>query len=234
MSSSALPVRVDLDAPIYVAGHAGLVGSAVVKRLREGGFTNILTATRGQLDLRDQSEVSHWFKANRPEYVYPGGRDGRRDHGEQHAARRVHLRQHDDPRDGRPRRQGVRRHQAALPRLVVHLPPRGHPTDHRGPTPHRHVGTDERGVRDRQDLGHQALPGLPPAVRVRLHLRHADQPVRPERQLRPHLQPRAAGADPQVPRRPRLGLARRSRSGAPARRCASSSTSTISPTPACS
>ena len=70
MSSSALPVRVDLDAPIYVAGHAGLVGSAVVKRLRERGFTNILTATRQHLDLRDQSEVSHWFKANRPEYVY--------------------------------------------------------------------------------------------------------------------------------------------------------------------
>ena len=34
------------------------------------GFTNILTASRRQLDLRDQSEVSHWFKANRPEYVY--------------------------------------------------------------------------------------------------------------------------------------------------------------------
>ena len=53
-----------------MAGHAGLVGSAVVKRLRERGFTNILTATRQHLDLRDQSEVSHWFKANRPEYVY--------------------------------------------------------------------------------------------------------------------------------------------------------------------
>src|SRR4051794_25784287 len=70
MSSSARPVRVDLDAPIYVAGHPGLVGSAVVKRLQERGFRNILTATRTQLDLRDQSEVSHWFKANRPEYVY--------------------------------------------------------------------------------------------------------------------------------------------------------------------
>jgi GDP-L-fucose synthase len=60
----------DKQAPIYVAGHAGLVGSAVVRRLEAEGFTNILTAKRQQLDLRDQAEVSHWFKANRPEYVF--------------------------------------------------------------------------------------------------------------------------------------------------------------------
>jgi GDP-L-fucose synthase len=65
-TSFAMP----LDARIYVAGHAGLVGSAVVRRLESAGYTNILTATRHQLDLRDQSEVSHWFKANRPEYVF--------------------------------------------------------------------------------------------------------------------------------------------------------------------
>jgi GDP-L-fucose synthase len=41
-----------------------------VRKLEDEGFTNILTATRQELDLRDQSEVSHWFKANRPEYVF--------------------------------------------------------------------------------------------------------------------------------------------------------------------
>jgi GDP-L-fucose synthase len=45
-------------------------GSAVVRRLESAGYTNILTATRAQLDLRDQTEVSHWFKANRPQFVY--------------------------------------------------------------------------------------------------------------------------------------------------------------------
>src|SRR4051795_3419029 len=60
----------DKQARIYVAGHAGLVGSAIVRRLRAEGFANILTATREQVDLRDQSEVSHWFKANRPDYVF--------------------------------------------------------------------------------------------------------------------------------------------------------------------
>ena len=63
-------VQLARDSRVYVAGHAGLVGSAIVRRLESEGFTNILTATRSQLDLRDQSEVSHWFKANRPEYVF--------------------------------------------------------------------------------------------------------------------------------------------------------------------
>jgi GDP-L-fucose synthase len=54
---------------IFVAGHRGLVGSAIVRRLqREPG--TILTATREQLDLRDQAAVNYWFKANRPDYVY--------------------------------------------------------------------------------------------------------------------------------------------------------------------
>jgi GDP-L-fucose synthase len=58
------------DARIYVAGHRGLVGSALMRRLKADGFTNLLTATREQLDLRDQAAVNYWFKANRPEYVY--------------------------------------------------------------------------------------------------------------------------------------------------------------------
>jgi len=58
------------DARIYVAGHRGLVGSAIVRRLAAEGYTNILTASREQLDLRDQAAVNYWFKANRPEYVY--------------------------------------------------------------------------------------------------------------------------------------------------------------------
>jgi len=61
---------IDRDARVYVAGHRGLVGSALLRHLTGEGFTNILTARRDQVDLRNQSEVSHWFKANRPEYVF--------------------------------------------------------------------------------------------------------------------------------------------------------------------
>jgi len=46
------------------------VGSAVVRHLESQGFTNIVTVDRAQVDLRDQSDVSHWFKANRPDYVF--------------------------------------------------------------------------------------------------------------------------------------------------------------------
>jgi GDP-L-fucose synthase len=55
---------------IYIAGHTGLVGSAILRRLQNAGFASILTATRDQLDLRDQAAVNYWFKANRPEVVF--------------------------------------------------------------------------------------------------------------------------------------------------------------------
>lgn len=55
---------------VFVAGHRGLVGSAIVRRLQESNVSDILTATRDQLDLRDQAAVNYWFRANQPEYVY--------------------------------------------------------------------------------------------------------------------------------------------------------------------
>jgi GDP-L-fucose synthase len=58
------------DASIFVAGHHGLVGSAILRRLEVAGFERVLTATRNQLDLRDQAAVNYWFRANRPEYVF--------------------------------------------------------------------------------------------------------------------------------------------------------------------
>jgi GDP-L-fucose synthase len=54
----------------FVAGHRGLVGSALVRRLERERDVHLLTATRDQLDLRDQAAVNYWFKANRPERVY--------------------------------------------------------------------------------------------------------------------------------------------------------------------
>lgn len=61
---------IDRQARVFVAGHRGLVGSAIVRALEADGFSNILTASRDQLDLRDQAAVNYWFQANRPDYVY--------------------------------------------------------------------------------------------------------------------------------------------------------------------
>ncbi len=65
-----MPKLIPKDSRIFVAGHRGLVGSAVLRRLDQEGFCNIQTATREQLDLRDQAAVNYWFRANRPEYVF--------------------------------------------------------------------------------------------------------------------------------------------------------------------
>ncbi len=58
------------DARVFVAGHRGLVGSAILRRFEAEGFSQILTATREQLDLRDQAAVNYWFRANRPDFVF--------------------------------------------------------------------------------------------------------------------------------------------------------------------
>ena len=58
------------NSKIFVAGHRGLLGSAILRKLKELGYTNILTATREELDLFSQSAVDAWFEEHRPEYVF--------------------------------------------------------------------------------------------------------------------------------------------------------------------
>jgi GDP-L-fucose synthase len=60
----------DKHAPIYVAGHRGMVGSAIVRRLRAGGYKNIITRDRAALDLMDQRAVWRFFSELRPAYVF--------------------------------------------------------------------------------------------------------------------------------------------------------------------
>lgn len=61
--------HLSLDAPVFVSGHGGLVGSALVRALSEAGFRRVLTATRSELDLRDPIAVCQWFDSHRPTYV---------------------------------------------------------------------------------------------------------------------------------------------------------------------
>ena len=57
------------DAKIYLSGHRGLVGSAILRRLQKEGFTNIVTRTHSELDLCNQQAVEEFFEAEKPEYV---------------------------------------------------------------------------------------------------------------------------------------------------------------------
>lgn len=61
---------IEKSARVYVAGHRGLVGSAVVRALEAAGYTNILTTNRESVDLRNQQQVNDWFTVNKPEYVF--------------------------------------------------------------------------------------------------------------------------------------------------------------------
>lgn len=58
------------DAKIYVAGHRGLVGSAIVKNLQQKGYRNIITKTHQELDLTNQQETADFFAKEKPEYVF--------------------------------------------------------------------------------------------------------------------------------------------------------------------
>ena len=60
----------NLNSKIYVAGHRGLVGSAIYRELQSQGYKNIITRTREQLDLLDEREVSDFFKKEKPDYVF--------------------------------------------------------------------------------------------------------------------------------------------------------------------
>ncbi|HEY6976178.1 MAG TPA: GDP-L-fucose synthase [Chitinophagaceae bacterium] len=55
---------------IYIAGHAGMVGSAIKRLLEKKGYTNIITCSSSELDLRDQEKVDFFFRAERPDYVF--------------------------------------------------------------------------------------------------------------------------------------------------------------------
>jgi GDP-L-fucose synthase len=60
----------NLDSKIFVAGHKGLVGSAIVRSLREHGYKNLVFVTSKELDLRNENAVLDFFKKTKPEYVF--------------------------------------------------------------------------------------------------------------------------------------------------------------------
>lgn len=60
----------ELQSKIYIAGHRGMVGSAILRNLKTKGFSNFVLKTSDDLDLRDQGQVNAFFEAEKPEYVF--------------------------------------------------------------------------------------------------------------------------------------------------------------------
>lgn len=60
----------ELSSKIFIAGHLGMVGSAIHRKLKSEGYTQIITKNRFELDLRNQNQVSDFFKTEKPEYVF--------------------------------------------------------------------------------------------------------------------------------------------------------------------
>src|SRR5882757_7339103 len=58
------------NSKIYIAGHRGMVGSAIQRKLIKEGYTNQITHTRKEVDLRNQQEVADFFAKEKPEYVF--------------------------------------------------------------------------------------------------------------------------------------------------------------------
>ena len=63
-------MMMEKNAKIYVAGHRGMVGSAIVRELQRQGYTNIITRTHKELDLTRQDAVEAFFAQEKPEYVF--------------------------------------------------------------------------------------------------------------------------------------------------------------------
>lgn len=63
-------VQVDKKAKIYVAGHRGMVGSAILENLKSKGYTNFVLRTSQELDLKDQAKTQSFFETERPDYVF--------------------------------------------------------------------------------------------------------------------------------------------------------------------
>ena len=62
--------RMEKESKIFIAGHRGMVGSAIERKLRADGYSNLLTRSSSELDLRDQKAVANFFESERPDYVF--------------------------------------------------------------------------------------------------------------------------------------------------------------------
>lgn len=162
------------NAKIYVAGHRGMVGSAIVRELKRQGYENIITRTHKELDLTRQDAVERFFAEKKPEYVFCSCQSGRH-RGEPVRIGRLHVREHDtgDERDSCGLEKRLQ--ETGIPRFVVYLSAHGPAADERELPADLGIGEDQRGVCSGEDFRTEILRIPEPAVRHGLHQRDAYQ-----------------------------------------------------------
>ena len=106
------------NAKIYVAGHRGMVGSAIVRELQRQGYTNIITRTHKELDLTRQEAVERFFAEEKPEYVFLAAAKVGGIIANQSALDECH-----------PRGMAQWLQEAGVSRFIVHIPAYGTPAD---------------------------------------------------------------------------------------------------------
>ena len=177
MSSTSFGA-LDRSAPVYIAGHRGLVGSALLRRFRAEGFTNLLVRQRSELDLTDRAATFDFIRGARPEVIID-------------AAARVGgiLANSTFPADFLSENLQIQVNlldaavAARVPRLLFLgsscIYPKFAPQPIPGERPaHRAAGADERRICDRQDRRHPSSTGSQASIRSVVDLCDADQPVR--------------------------------------------------------
>ena len=192
-------------------------------------WPDIFVPRSAQYDLRTLEGVGEALADGRPDVVIHlaavvGGIGANRENPgsffHDNAVMGINLMEEVPPgrrREVRPDRDGL-----LVPQVHAGAVPGGRPLE-------RLSGGDQRSLRPGQEDAAGAGPGLPAAVRLQRHPPHPGEPLWPRRQLRPGLVARHPGAHQEVRRCPRIRVPTTSRSGAPARRHASSSTSTTQP-----
>ena len=163
----------DKHSKVYVAGHSGLVGSAIVRKLQAEGYVNLITRAHTDLDLIDQAAVWDFFGQEQPEYVFlAAAKVGGIWANDMYPADfiRDNLFIQSNVVDAAYRR-GVKK---LLFMGSSHLPKACSPTYEGGASPDWVSRTHQRMVCSRQDRGNQDVSGLPASVRLSRYYPDAD------------------------------------------------------------
>ena len=183
---------------VFLAGHRGMVGSAIGKLLESEDCENVVTRSRDELDLTDQKAVSEFMRDEKPEYVFLAAAKVGGIHANNTFPADFIT---DNLQIATNVVQSVIRRQCTAPVIsweFLHLPEARAPADGRRGTDDGPTGTDKRTLCHCQNCRYKNLRVVQPSAWHRLSQHHADEPLWTGRQFSPRKFTRTARADPAI------------------------------------